>query len=57
MAEGDIAVDEKAVVIRAAMGLCISHSPNQPFDFGACVMIDDACDRAHGLIFADEMEK
>jgi hypothetical protein len=49
--------DEKAIIIRAAMGLCIGHSPNQPFDFGACVMIDDACDRAHGHISADDMEK
>jgi hypothetical protein len=57
MAEGYIAIDEKAFIVRTAMALCIGHLPNQPFDFGACVMIDDACDRAHGLISADDMEK
>ena len=47
MSKSDIVVDEKAIIIWAAMGLCIRHFPYQPFYSGKCMMIDDASYAAH----------
>jgi hypothetical protein len=47
MSESDIVVDEIAIIIWAAMGLCISHFPYQPFNGGKCMMVDDASYTAH----------